>query len=48
MQHHREDLLPGRAALGVAVRTASEAPLAKHGELQSAAGLRQHGPGIVV
>ena len=48
VQHHREDLLPGRAALGVAVRTAAEAPLSKHGELQRATGLRQHGPGIVV
>lgn len=48
VQDHLEDLLARRAALGVAVRAAAEAPLAEHGELQRAAGLRQHRAGVVV
>lgn len=48
MEQHLEDLVPWRAAVRVAVGTAAKAPLPQHCQLQRAAGLGKHGPGVVV
>lgn len=48
MKQHLEDLVPRCAAVCMAVCSAAEAPLAQHGEMQHAARLGKHGPGIVM
>lgn len=48
MKQHLEDLVPRCAAVPMAVCSAAEASLAQHGEMQCAAGLGKHGPGIVM
>lgn len=48
VKNHLENLFRGRAAHGAAVRAAAAASLPEHGEVQRAAGLRQHGAGVVV
>lgn len=43
-----EDLVPRRTAIGMVVCTAAKAPLPQHRQMQRAAGLGEHGPGIVM
>lgn len=48
MKSHVEDVFPRGGPVRVGMRAVTKASLAKHGEKEGAAGLRQHGSGVVV
>lgn len=48
MEQHLEDVVPRRTAVRVAIGTAAEAPLPQHCQVQRAAGLGEHGAGVVM
>lgn len=48
MKNHVEDLLPGRAAVGMGMCPAAKAPLPQHREVQCGARLGKHSSGIVM
>lgn len=48
MKSHVEDVFPRGGRVRVVMRAVPKASLAKHGEKEGAAGLREHGAGVVV